>query len=217
MKKILLLITIFISFAFGLTQGKEYQILPSKIQIPNASSSVIELFSYSCIHCYYQFNADILKDIKDVLPKTHLEEWQISQMGIYGKEMNNILAYVSMLDAKKKLNILNKNSYFYNIVKIYYDVYFQKKIRVENKKDFYSFALKFLNQKLDDEITIKDIENYAKNEGKNYIKRSNLGYEIAKIAGTPAFIINGKYLINLEYIYSKEDFLKVVKYLIKKD
>ena len=66
-------------------------------------------------------------------------------------------------------------------------------------------------------VSINDIQNYSESDaGKAYLERSAQGLEVAKIVGTPAFVANGKYVLENSQIKSEEDFTNIVKELLAK-
>ncbi|MDR2790535.1 MAG: hypothetical protein LBB59_06125 [Campylobacteraceae bacterium] len=53
-------------------------------------------------------------------------------------------------------------------------------------------------------------------EAKNILSEWEASYEIAKIQGVPAFIVNGKYLIYTKSITSIEKMVELIKELAQK-
>lgn len=198
------------SSLFAISEGKEYFKLAPNEQLPNSENSVIELFSYGCIHCYNQFRNGTLKTISNSLPNLKYEEWQVREMGQFGEDFVKILAYAKMVDEKNGLNSsLDSKSSFHEIVGSYFVAYFQYRLSWRTQRDFYSIALNVLK------VTQDDIEKYAKTRGKSYIDRVHSAINVAKKSGTPAFVVNGKYLVNIEAVKSVEDLTKIIAELSK--
>lgn len=192
---------------FALSEGKEYFKLSPSEQLPNSQNTVIELFSYGCIHCYNQFRNGTLKTISQSLPNFKFEEWQVREMGQFGEDFVKILAYAKMADEKKGLNSLDEQSSFHEILSSYFAAYFKYRLSWQSKRDFYSIALNVLK------VSQEDIEKYAQNKGKAHIDRVHSAINVAKKSGTPAFVVNGKYLVNIEAVKSVEDLTRIIKEL----
>lgn len=216
MKKILfacLAVFAVFSAAFGLDANK-YITLDENVQIKNAQNSVIEIFSYACIHCYTHHKNGSLATIKQANPNASFALWQVEKMGQYGEQMMKIMAYGAAVDAKNNKDILDENSVTQKLIGSYFEATFKYKMNFKNANEFYSLASKIF-ESFGQKASAEDIENYALSEsGKAYIQRANEGFEVAKITGTPAFIINGKYVLRNEKIESEADFLNSVKELL---
>lgn len=195
---------------FALSEGKEYFKLSSSEQLPNSENTVIELFSYGCIHCYNQFRNGTLKAVSNALPNLKYEEWQVREMGQFGEDFVKILAYAKMVDEKNGLDSsLDEKSSFHEILSSYFTAHFQFKLQWNTQKDFYSIALNILK------TTQDEIEKYAQNDGQAYLNRVNNAIKIVKKSGTPAFVVNGKYLVNIEEVNSVEDLIAIIKELVE--
>ena len=48
------------------------------------------------------------------------------------------------------------------------------------------------------------------------LKEWEVSYEVAKVQGVPAFVVNGKYLIKTQAITSMQDLEAKIKFLLKK-
>lgn len=201
------------SSIFALSEGKEYLILGENERIDSANVEVIELLSYGCIHCYNHFKAGSLRAAANSMPNYKFEEWQVREMGEFGEQMTKILAYATMLDSKNGITTLDEKSTFHRILSSYFEATFKFRLKFSSESDFYSIALNIINEKAEPKIAVSDIENYALTGGASYIKRVSSAINVAKNSGTPAFVVNGKYLINIEYIDSVEDLVRVIKAL----
>jgi thiol:disulfide interchange protein DsbA len=86
----------------------------------------------------------------------------------------------------------------------------------KNGEEFYQRAISILKANGVQNASIKSILNYADSkEGKEYAKLTDQALEVAKISGTPGFVVNGKYLINIEHVNSQEELVEVISELIK--
>lgn len=206
------------TFLSAATEGTEYIKLTKAQQIPNADDKIIELLSYGCIHCYNHFKNGTLKFVSEFFPEFKYEEWQVKQMGEYGYQMAEVLAYAKMLDGKSGINSLSVKSSFHQILKAYFEANFKQRKRYNDANAFYQVAIDVLKNQLNKDVSVQDIIDYAKSDaGKKQIQRFDDGFEVAKLNGTPAFIIKGKYLINLEKIGSAEELVEVISEIVKLD
>lgn len=219
-KKIFLILALALGIhASALTLGVEYIKLNKNQQIPDANNEIIELFSYSCIHCYNHFKNGTLEFISELIPELKYEEWQVKQMGDFGSEMAEVLCYANMIDKENFIkNPLDKKSSFYKVLNAYFERYFKLRLNWNDSDSFYQTGIDILKSITKKDISIADIKSYAKSsKGKEYLDRTDYGFNIAKISGTPAFIIKGKYLLNLNNIKNEENLIEVIKELIKLD
>lgn len=196
--------------------AKAYEELPKNIQFKDANATVVEVLSYQCIHCYNHFRAKTMKNLAQKFQNVTFYEWQVAQMGEFGEQMNEILAYAKGLDIRDGFNsVKDDESYTNKILKAYFEATFKYKFNFKDESEFYLIALDIFNQS--HKITSADIQNYAKSQnGKQYLDASAQAYEIAKLHGTPSFIINGKYMLNTSKIKSYEEFEKLVGELLNK-
>ena len=202
--------------ANAISEGKEYIKLPSNAEFKEASNSVIEIFSYSCIYCYNHFKAGTLKFVSEMLPDLKYDEWQVRQMGEYGFEMSEVLGYAKSLDDKNGLSTLSAKSNFHQVVKGFFEDAFVSKKRYKNAQEFYQRAVNILQSNGVKDSSVENILKYINSqEGKAYAKLTDQALEVAKISGTPGFVVNGKYLINTEYVNSQEELVEIISELIK--
>ncbi|CUU71104.1 disulfide isomerase [Campylobacter hyointestinalis] len=203
----------------AITEGVEYTKLKGNEIIQGADDKIIELFSYACIHCYNHFKIGTLKFVSEFLPEFKYEEWQVKQMGEFGYQIAEVLAYAKMIDEKNFINnSLNEKSAYHQVMKAYFEGYFKHRQRWGTPKAFYEVGVNAIKEATKKDVSVQDILDYASSEkGKNFVKRFDEGLDIAKISGTPAFIVKGKYLVNLEKVNSQEELVEIIKALVKLD
>lgn len=200
--------------ASAISEGKEYMTLPVSAQFKNAQNSVVEIFSYGCIHCYNHFKSGTLKFVSEILPDLKYDEWQVRQMGEFGFLMSEVLGYAKSLDDKNGTNSLSAKSNFHQVLKGFFEDAFVNRKTYKNGEEFYQRAISILKAN-GTNASVKDILDFANSkEGKAYADLTDQALEIAKISGTPAFIVNGKYLINIQNINSQEHLVEVISELI---
>lgn len=214
MKKIffaLLAGALLFSASFGADKYKE---LPENAQFQNAQNSVIEVFSYGCIHCYNHHKAHTLANAKNL--GANVEVWQVEQMAPFGADFAKILAFAGAIDNKNEVSITDEGSVVKSIMDAYFEATFVLRASFKSADEFYSPALGIF-EKAGHVVSMDDIVNYSQSDaGKAYLARSAQGLEVAKLVGTPAFVVNGKYVLENGEIKSEEDFTNIVKELLAK-
>ncbi len=172
-------------------------------QIPNAQNTIIEVFSYGCVHCANHFFGGTLKSLAEMMDGFEVKMWQVEQMGQWGAQMAAILAYAEHLDSAAKTNILSKNSTTHRVLDAHFKAEFRAKKIAANEDDFYAIS----------GLNASEIKAWAStSEGEAAIKRMRDGFGVAKRAGTPGFVINGKWLINLANVRSMEDLVEAARW-----
>ena len=193
------------------TQGVDYEVLQNPI--PNAQNTVIEVYSYACPFCYKY--TKITPTLIKALPKSvAFKPYHLEQKGDYGKIASQVLAVAMAKDAKAKISSLDSNSAFHKAESAYFEEYHAKKNRWGNGKDPESFLQTGLNatgiSKADYEAALND------KAVQDTLKAWEVSYEVAKVQGVPAFVVNGKYLIKTQAITSMQDLEAKIKFLLKK-
>lgn len=204
--------TFLIAFAtnlFALSEGIEYNVLENPIS--NSNNTLIEIWSYQCSHCYLHHNFGTLSMIKEQIKDLDIKPVMVKSWGKFGKEMSNLLAYAKFQDEKNKMELISKDSLYDNISNIYFTELFKNKATWNNNPDeFYKDGLTLLG------ISKKKLENFLQSpEGQYLIKSSDFADEIANTYGTPTFIVNGKYVINLAHAKSPQDLVNIINELLK--
>lgn len=206
-KKIALILSISTSL-FALTEGKEYNILENPI--PNSNNTLTEVWSYQCSHCYLHQAYGTLDVIKEQLKDLKINMMMAKTWGKFGKEMANLLAYAKHQDSKNKIGIYDKESLYYNVSKIYFIDLFKNNANWQNEDEFYDAGFKLFN------ISKKQLETFTQSpEGKYLLKSTDIADDIANLVGTPAFVVNGKYVINLAHVNSPQDLVDIIKQLLE--
>ncbi|MEE3776395.1 hypothetical protein V2I28_02700 [Campylobacter sp. CX2-4080-23] len=216
-KKLFLAFSLLLAIgANAITEGKEYIKLPKQAEFNNAQNSVIEIFSYGCIHCYNHFKNGTLKFVSEMLPDLKYDEWQVHQMGVFGFEMSDVLGYAKSLDEKNGVSTLSAKSNFHQVLKGFFEDAFVNKKSYKNGEEFYQRAASILKANGVQNASVKTIIDYANSkDGKAYAKLTSQALEVAKISGTPGFVVNGKYLINIEHVNSQEELVEIISEIIK--
>ncbi|MBZ7977852.1 thioredoxin domain-containing protein [Campylobacter sp. RM12654] len=208
--KKLALVLLVSSNLFALSEGVEYNVLENPI--PNSDNSLTEIWSYQCSHCYLHHNHNTLGLIKEQLKDLDIRLMMVKTWGKFGQEMANLLAYAHYQDEKNKISLIDKNSLYDKISSVYFVEMFKNKSTWNNNLDeFYKSGLSILG------ISKKKLESFLQSpEGKYLLSSTDIANEIANTYGTPTFIVNGKYVINLAYAKSPQMLIDMINELSKK-
>ncbi|EKF6225026.1 thiol:disulfide interchange protein DsbA/DsbL [Campylobacter coli] len=160
--------------------------------LPDSKNSVVEAFSYKCIHCYNHHKFGTLEKLREAFPNLHFKLYPVSLMnGEYANELNELFAFAQFKDEQNGKDASYSDSLSHKLADVYFVVYFI------NKQDNKNEVLNFLSTPKAKEIL-------------NEFKRAN---DIARTYGTPAFVVNGKYQINPSAISSMQALEDIVKKL----
>ncbi|MBT0879303.1 thioredoxin domain-containing protein [Campylobacter sp. 2018MI01] len=208
--KKLALVLLVSSNLFALSEGVEYNVLENPI--PNSDNSLTEIWSYQCSHCYLHHNHNTLGLIKEQLKDLDIRLMMVKTWGKFGQEMANLLAYAHYQDEKNKISLIDKNSLYDKISSVYFVEMFKNKSTWNNNPDeFYKSGLSILG------ISKKKLESFLQSpEGKYLLSSTDIANEIANTYGTPTFIVNGKYVINLAHAKSPQMLIDMINELSKK-
>ena len=192
-------------------EGVDYEVL--KNPIPNAKNTLIEVYSYACPFCY-KYTKIIPNLVKSLPSGVAFKPYHLEQKGDYGKIASQIFAVAMVQDSKAKISLFDSKGAFHKAESAYFDEYHAKKNRWSNGKDPESF----LKTGLDSSgIAKADFEKALNDKAvQDLLKEWEISYEVAKIQGVPAFVVNGKYLIYTKSITSMQDLENKVKELLKK-
>ncbi|MBX1886708.1 thiol:disulfide interchange protein DsbA/DsbL [Campylobacter peloridis] len=203
-----------LAFIFGvsanaLSEGKEYIVL--KTPIPNAQNSLIKIFSYRCGYCYNHHQFNTLARIKEVLPNLRYDIFSVSSMSEFGNELNEIMALASFKEKALGMDSASEKSLTHKVADVYFVSHFEQRQNLNDINLFYKIGLNSIG------ASKEELVQFLKtNDAKEILKAYSIANEISKNYGTPAFVVNGKYQINPEYITSLEELINIVKELSTK-
>ncbi|TXE78889.1 thiol:disulfide interchange protein DsbA/DsbL [Campylobacter peloridis] len=203
-----------LAFIFGvsanaLSEGKEYIVL--KTPIPNAQNSLIKIFSYRCGYCYNHHQFNTLARIKEVLPNLRYDIFSVSSMSEFGNELNEIMALASFKEKALGMDSASEKSLTHKVADVYFVSHFEQRQNLNDINLFYKIGLNSIS------ASKEELMQFLKtNDAKEILKAYSVANEISKNYGTPAFVVNGKYQINPEYITSLEELINIVKELSTK-
>ena len=198
--------------AFAGTLGTDYIVLDTPLS--NAQGTLIKVFSYDCPFC---FKYDVGVDPK-VMPRIEKEvglkfkPMHLETKGKYGRQASVFLAMCMLRDEKAGVSIEDKNSLFKKAKDAIYQAYHKKQER------WTSGEAAFLKTMTDATgLTTADYEKAKADPAVTALADSwKLSYDVAKIQGIPAYVVNGKYLIMTKSIRNFDGMVALVKELAAK-
>lgn len=210
--KSLIILCAALSFnAAAFTEGKDYMVLEKPI--PDAQNTLIKVFSYDCPFCYKYDKSVTPAVMKKLGDKIKFEPFHLETKGKYGVAGSELFAVLINKDNANGVSILDDNSLFKKAKFAYYAAYHDKKERWDGGVD------DFLKTGLDAVGMSKEEFDQAKADPKvqEMVKRwKDYSYDVAKIQGVPAFVVNGKYLIYTKSITSIDSMAALIYELAAK-
>ncbi|EPL4979232.1 TPA: thioredoxin domain-containing protein [Escherichia coli] len=194
-KTILLTAALAVSFtASAFTEGTDYMVLERPI--PNADKAV---------------TGPVSEKVKDIVAFTpfHLET-----KGEYGKQASEVFAVLINKDKAAGISLFDANSQFKKAKFAYYAAYHDKKERWSDGKD----PAAFIKTGLDAAgMSQADFEAALKEPAvQETLEKWKASYDVAKIQGVPAYVVNGKYLIYTKSIKSIDAMADLIRELASK-
>jgi thiol:disulfide interchange protein DsbA len=196
--------------AFGFSEGKDYVTLEKPI--PNAEKTLIKVFSYDCPFCYKydkSVTPNVVKKIKDAEYKV----FHLHTKGKYGKQASTLFAALIIKDRDNGItDLFSDKAQFKKAKMAYYNAYHDKKERWDAGEDaFIETGLKASGLSKADFEAAK-----ADPRVQELVSQWDASYDVAKIQGVPAFVVNGKYLILTKSIRSIDGMAELVNTLLAK-
>ncbi|WP_459875745.1 thiol:disulfide interchange protein DsbA/DsbL [Campylobacter concisus] len=209
--KMLILSAFFALNLSALTEGVEYQTLAKPLNVPK--NSVVKVFSYDCPHCY-KFDRTITRKLMSKLDGVKFIPYHLSTKGKLGETTSKIFAALISIDEANGTDLLSDESKFKQAKFAIYKARHDKKDDFANGKD----KEKFLNLALEAaHVSKADYEKALSSErAKELLNEWFASYDVASISGVPAFVVSGKYLINLSAASSIDEMAKTIKELLDK-
>lgn len=154
-----------------------------------------------------------MSKIQAAFPDTKVGYLLVKSMGKYGVQAAEILAYAQNQDELANKKLSSKDSLHHKVSDAYFTAYFKKNQRWDDGASpdkFYAVGLKVLGidkAKLD--------EFLATPRAKEIIASYDVADPISKNFGTPGFVVNGKYEVDISKIASPDALVKVIEELLK--
>ncbi|MFV0480681.1 MAG: thiol:disulfide interchange protein DsbA/DsbL [Campylobacteraceae bacterium] len=195
---------------FAFSEGVDYVKLDKPI--PNAENTLIKVYSYDCPFCY-KYDKSVTPAVVSKLGNMKYLPFHLKTKGKYGAEASELFAVLLVKDSDNGVtDTFSDKSLFKKAKMSYYTNYHDKKQRWD------AGAQSFLKTGLDATGMSEAEFNKLKNDQrvKDLVNSWEASYEVAKIQGVPAFVVNGKYLIYTKSIRSVDGMVDLVKELSAK-
>ncbi len=196
--------------ASAFTEGTDYMVLEKPI--PNAEKTLIKVFSYDCPFCYKydkSVTGPVVEKVKGIVT---FEPYHLETKGKYGKLASELFAILIFKDQAAGVPLIDEKSLFKKAKFAYYNAYHDKKDRWDGgADDFLKTGLDAVGMtKAQFDEAVKDPKVQA------IYEQWKASYDVAKIQGVPAYVVNGKYLIYTKNIKSIDSLADLVKELAGK-
>lgn len=195
--------------AMAATEGSDYVVLEKPL--PQAENTLTKVFSYDCPFCFkYDLGVDpkvipqVEKDLHLTFNPMHLET-----KAKYGRLATEFLAMCLLKDKATNVSIESPDSLFVKAKNALYQAYHKKGERwTDGEGAFLATLTSATGISLE---TFRDAQKDPKVlELCDIWKQS---YDVAKIQGIPAYVVNGKYLIMTKSIRSLDQMVGLIKEL----
>ncbi|MBR8462981.1 thiol:disulfide interchange protein DsbA/DsbL [Campylobacter sp. faydin G-24] len=198
--------------ASAFTEGTDYVKLEKPLT--NAENTLIKIFSYDCPFCYKYEKSVTPKVVEKTKDTVKFIPYHLKTKGKYGELGSQFFAYLYVKDTDAGVDLFSDKSLLKKAKMAYYKAYHDQKERWSDGKDPDAFLKTGLDatgvSKADFEAGVKD------QKVQDILKLWGESYDVAKIQGVPAFVVNGKYLIYTKSISSIDGMVDLVKELAKK-
>lgn len=199
------------TFAAGV-EGTDYVVLDKPMA--NAEGTLIKIFSYDCPFCY-KYDAGVDPRVLPRIEKeAHLKFTPIhlETKGQYGRQCSLFLAMCIIRDQEAGRDIEAKDALFQKAKTAYYMAYHRKQERwTAGEAAFLKTGLTATG------LSAADYEAGSKDPAVVALADSwKPSYDVAKIQGIPAYVVNGKYLLMTKAIRDFDSMVALVKELAAK-
>ena len=197
--------------ASAFTEGEDYVKLEKPLDVPQ--NTLVKVFSYACPFCY-KYDKTVTPKVVEKVQGLKYVPFHLKTKGDYGEAASKGFAGLITMDEAKGVSLFDENSLFKKAKFAYYKAYHDKKERWNDGKDEAAFLKTGLEAAGVSEADYqKELENP---KVKELLSKWDAAYEVAKIQGVPAFVVNGKYLIYTKSISSIDGMAALIEELLKK-
>ena len=197
--------------ASAFTEGEDYVKLQKPL--PVEQNTLVKVFSYACPFCY-KYDKTVTPKVVEKVAGLKYVPFHLKTKGEYGEAASKIFAVLAVMDEEKGVSLLDENSLFKKAKFAYYKAYHDQKQRWSDGKDEAAFLKTGL-----DAAGISEADYQKKLEDPKVaelLKKWDESYDVAKIQGVPAFVVGGKYLLNVQALGSAGAMTEAIKELLVK-
>ena len=197
------------SFA-ALTEGQDYLTLAQPLA--NAQNTLIKISSYDCPFCY-KYDKSVLPIVVLNLPAgMTFRPFYLKTRGRYGVQGSELFAVLRVKDQERGVSdreLYSEKSLLKRAVTAYYQAYHDSKERWDaGPEAFLSTGLAAAGLSAEELASAKNSAQV-----RALLDEWDAAQQIYKTQGVPAFVVNGKYVINNRSIKSIGSMLEIIKEL----
>lgn len=198
--------------AFAATAGQDYQVLEKPL--PGGEGKIVKIWSYDCPFCF-KYDAGVDPKVMPGAEQAtglHFEMMHLETKGKFGRAASEFLAYCQLEDQKAGVTSVEDAKSLYKKAKdAWYQAYHKKGERWAAGEEA------FLKTALDATGITADAFAAARKsaEVQQLADSWKPSYDVAKIQGVPAYVVNGKYLVMTKSIRSVKGFTELLTELSK--
>lgn len=198
--------------AFAATAGQDYQVLEKPL--PGGEGKIVKIWAYDCPFCF-KYDAGVDPKVMPGAEQAtglHFEMMHLETKGKYGRAASEFLAYCQLEDQKAGVTSVEDAKSLYKKAKdAWYQAYHKKGERWAAGEEA------FLKTALDATGITADAFAAARKsaEVQQLADSWKPSYDVAKIQGVPAYVVNGKYLVMTKSIRSVKGFTELLTELSK--
>ncbi|MCL2310339.1 MAG: thiol:disulfide interchange protein DsbA/DsbL [Proteobacteria bacterium] len=196
--------------ASAFTEGTDYVTLEKPI--PNADKTLIKVFSYDCPFCYRydkRVTGPVVQKLDGIVT---FEPFPLETKAKYSLPAARLFAVLILKDRANGTSLVDDKSLFKKAKMAYYTAYHDNRERWDGgENDFLKTGLDAAGMpRAEYDAAVKD------SKVEEMLKKWQAGYDVAKIQGIPAYVVNGKYLIYTKNIRSEDGLANLIKELADK-
>ena len=198
--------------AFAATAGQDYQVLEKPL--PGGEGKIVKIWSYDCPFCF-KYDAGVDPKVMPGAEQAtglHFEMMHLETKGKFGRAASEFLAYCQLEDQKAGVKSVEDAKSLYKKAKdAWYQAYHKKGERWAAGEEA------FLKTALDATGITADAFAAARKsaEIQQLADSWKPSYDVAKIQGVPAYVVNSKYLVMTKSIRSVKGFTELLTELSK--
>lgn len=205
--------TLIVPSAFAFTEGTDYVKLAQPL--PGGQGKIIKIFSYDCPFCF-KYDTSVDPRVMPLAEKSSglkFDMYHLETKGKYGRAASEFFAYCKLQDAKNGItSVEDPKSLFKKAKEAIYEAYHRMGERwPQGEASFLKTAEDATG------ISAATFDAARKTPEVQALADSwKPSYDVAKIQGVPAYVINGQYLILIKSIRSAKGFQDLIDDLAKK-
>ncbi|WP_295480734.1 thiol:disulfide interchange protein DsbA/DsbL [uncultured Sutterella sp.] len=201
--------------AFAFTEGKDADYITLDKPLPGGEGKIVKIWSYDCPFCF-KFDAGVDPKAVPAAEKAtglKFDMFHIETKGKYGRAGSELFAWCMLRDKAAGITDWeNPDSLFKKAKDAVYKAYHRQGQRwPEGEAAFLKTGLDAIGAKPEEFMAARKTP-----EVQALADSWKPSYDVAKIQGIPAYVVNGKYLVMTKSIRSLQGFVDLLTELSKK-